>query len=674
MQRAFVIRPFGKKTDSAGKEIDFDKVDKDLITPALEALGMGGGTTGEIVEPGNIREDMFRLIIEADVVICDITVHNANVFYELGIRHALRKKRSILIKGTPVKDSTPFDILTDRYLSYEIDKPQRTLQRLVDMIRAALTSERETDSPIFKMLPALPEVDSETVHTVPQDFAEEVARASAAKSCGWLRLLAAEVQGRRFQWPAFRLIGQAQWAVGDYDGATATWALVRNNDPNDVAANLALANLYERQYRRDKKPELLTASNQAIARVLANARTSTSQRAEAFALEGRNTKTLWRLAFEELPDPATRRERAITPNLLKSYKSYRDAYLLDLNHFWSGLAALQVAAVAKSLSGDPAWEDIFETAREARFYAEEVQRQMEQLRASVGLAIQAALKRLPSGNERTWAEISRADLMFLNDKERPTRVKNTYVSAVPESDLFAWDATTSQLKLFARLGIRSDLANQVVNALDAKFKPPPAEPDLHLVIFAGHRIDAVGRTERRFPEASEPRARQLIRDRFKELKSASSRLQVLASAAPGSDILCHEICRELGISSTICLPMPVADFSGEVFRNHDAWRTRFLALVKDHAPLELSDRKGLPRWLEGTGINPWERGNRWVLEMALAGAPKVSLVALWDGKASGDGRGGTAHMVGIARESGTVDVTPIDARKLLIDVPIKPAS
>ena len=100
-QRAFVIRPFGTKKNSAGTEINFDEVHKKLIGPALGELGMIGGTTGDIVEPGNIREDMFALIIEADLIVCDISIHNANVFYELGIRHALRKARTVMIKGEP---------------------------------------------------------------------------------------------------------------------------------------------------------------------------------------------------------------------------------------------------------------------------------------------------------------------------------------------------------------------------------------------------------------------------------------------------------------------------------------------------------------------------------------------------------------------------------------------
>src|SRR5215204_2291235 len=123
MARAFVIRPFDKKKDGSGKELDFEWVHDELIGPALEVTNLGGGTTGEIVEAGNIREDMFALILEADVVVCDITVHNANVFYEVGIRHALRKKHTLMIKGAPTADPTPFDLLTDRYLPYHVDKP-----------------------------------------------------------------------------------------------------------------------------------------------------------------------------------------------------------------------------------------------------------------------------------------------------------------------------------------------------------------------------------------------------------------------------------------------------------------------------------------------------------------------------------------------------------------------
>ncbi|MGK7906922.1 MAG: hypothetical protein AB4040_06790 [Synechococcus sp.] len=85
--RVFIVRPFGTK-----EGIDFDHVQKESIEPALLQLGIAGGTTGEIVGQGNIRMDMFEQLLVADLVIADISIHNANVFYELGICHALQDR------------------------------------------------------------------------------------------------------------------------------------------------------------------------------------------------------------------------------------------------------------------------------------------------------------------------------------------------------------------------------------------------------------------------------------------------------------------------------------------------------------------------------------------------------------------------------------------------------
>jgi hypothetical protein len=47
------------------------------------------------------------------------------------------------------------------------------------------------------------------------------------------------------------------------------------------------------------------------------------------------------------------------------------------------------------------------------------------------------------------------------------------------------------------------------------------------------------------------------------------------------------------------------------------------------------------------------------------GAQKITLIALWDGKAIGNALGGTAQMVQPARKAGTVDIVRIDAGQLL---------
>ena len=94
MMNVFIVRPFGTKSG-----IDFDRIETDLIRPAMEQAGLTGGTTGQFIQQGNIRTDMFEQLLTADLVIADISIHNANVFYELGIRHALRDKRTFLIKS-----------------------------------------------------------------------------------------------------------------------------------------------------------------------------------------------------------------------------------------------------------------------------------------------------------------------------------------------------------------------------------------------------------------------------------------------------------------------------------------------------------------------------------------------------------------------------------------------
>src|ERR1700758_1510239 len=120
MTSVFIVRPFGKKVvsikDKDGKaasvEVDFEEIDSSLIQKALARNGLDGKTTGVIAQAGNIRLDMFQMLIAYDVVIADISIDNANAFYELGIRHGLRPNGTILIRfDTPGKD-VPFDLKT----------------------------------------------------------------------------------------------------------------------------------------------------------------------------------------------------------------------------------------------------------------------------------------------------------------------------------------------------------------------------------------------------------------------------------------------------------------------------------------------------------------------------------------------------------------------------------
>jgi hypothetical protein len=280
------------------------------------------------------------------------------------------------------------------------------------------------------------------------------------------------------------------------------------------------------------------------------------------------------------------------------------------------------------------------------------------------LAVKAALAQLPANHQdRVWAEMSPADVRFLIE-DRETRLVQAYKDAVSKSNRFVWNAAKGQLELFASLGIRAKLADEIIRQVETIFGTQKADVEPHIVVFAGHQVDETGRGEPRFPAGRESHARKLIRAKLERLKGEG--VSVLASAAPGSDILCHELCRELGIKSTICLPMPPDEYASRILRDLDTWRSRYLELARRLPLLQLSDRPGLPNWLSGDPpIDPWERGNQWVLEMAITIGAKVTLLVLWDGKDLSGKPGGTGHMVTIARQFGTVDLDRIDAQLLL---------
>jgi hypothetical protein len=672
MARAFVIRPFDKKADSKGRQIDFEEVHRTLIQPALLEAGLTGSTTGEIIDAGNVREDMFSLILGADLVVADISLHNANVFYELGMRHALRRRHTVLIREAGSADSPPFDLLTDRYLKYTLGSDESRRQ-LVEMIRSSLQATRETDSPVFKMLPTLPEAGRSSM--LPRDFQEEVQRARAAKSKGWLRLLAEDVRGSRFEWAALELIGKGQLDLQDLTGARDTWESIRAIHSDNAAADLALANVYERlsrdsSWRSDEAATFLALSDQAIDRVLASPGAS-GQRVEALALQGRNQKTRWRAEFSKVDPVTDRRCVAMNRPLRQSFEAYRNAFREDLNHFWSGLAALQMGTIFLELSrgDDTSWKTAFDDDDQADAYRRGVDHDVTAMRTIVAASVEGALLRMPANHpDRPWAAVSKADTLFLSVDNAP-RVIATYRDALTGQGPFVKDAARGQLLLFAQLAVRDQLAEKVIQMIDAQpaaSVPAPtngAPRPLLAVLFAGHRVDAPGRADPRFPASRAVQAKAAIVEALRKL-SAEYEVLGMASGASGGDILFHEACAELGIRSVLCLPFRMDRYAAEEFGTLDDWRSRFLVLSGKSEVRELSDCEALPRWLHGTQVDAWERGNRWTLQMALtSGARKVALLALWDGK-DGDARGGTAHMVRLARQAGTVDITILDATRL----------
>jgi hypothetical protein len=640
--RAFIIRPFGVKNG-----IDFDAIEQHLIAPALKAAGFTGRTTIDILRAGNIRTDMFQRLLTADLVIADLSIHNANVFYELGIRHALRDKRTFMLRSNV--DTFPFDLQTDRYFVYDHTRAGDSLPLLIEALLQTKHSEAQ-DSPVFKALPELEVQDRSRFLAVPLDFREEVARALANRQAGDLELLGAEVRGFEWESEGLRVVGRAQFNLKDFEGARATWEAVRELDTWDLEANLQLGTVYHRLGD-------LTRSDQALGRALGSKAMGCNSRAEASALMGRNAKERWKRDWRQFP-PEQRRQKALdSPYLEDSLKAYAGGFDEDLNHHYSGLNACAMLSIQLELASalPEIWARRFEDEPAAERELSSRRRRLEKLAAAVELSVQASLRQIERGRkEDRWARISQADLSCLTSK-KPSMVASEYKSALAEALEFPVGSVREQLELYEELRVLEDNVKAALEVIPVSKQSKAPEQTQHVLLFTGHRIDDPGRKEPRFPPDKEEAARQRIREAILAEQQVSGGIAYgIAGGASGGDILFHEVCGELGIPTHLYLAIPKEQFiSASVQSSGPRWVERFHRLYQALPVRMLGESDQLPRWLrEKPDYDIWQRNNLWELHNALAaGSSHVTLIALWNGK-TGDGPGGTEDMVRIAKSRG----------------------
>jgi tetratricopeptide (TPR) repeat protein len=354
--RAFIVRPFGIQ-----EGINFEEVERKLIAPALQNCGIEGRTTGEITRQGNIREDMFRLLVLSDIVIADVSIYNANVFYELGIRHALQARHTFLIRAEGTKDKYPFDLQTDRYFLYDSAEPANKLGAFLDALKATLAASGK-DSPVFRLLPRLQPHDRYALMIVPSDFQEEVERARTAGRAGDLRLLAEEARG--FEWGSggLRLVAEAQFGISAFAGAKETFEALRRLDPDDLEVNSRLGTIYQRLAESalnvETKLDCIAVSEQAIARVLESTKPPADydespkeaaerhrNRAEAYSLLGSNAKTRWLNQWRTGEADAHRAIALRSPHLAESIEHYLAGFAETLDCFYAGINALAMLKI-----------------------------------------------------------------------------------------------------------------------------------------------------------------------------------------------------------------------------------------------------------------------------------------------------------------------------------------
>jgi tetratricopeptide (TPR) repeat protein len=158
----FIVMPFGMKKDpGGGPDINFDTVFDQAIRPAVEAAGMEPIRADEERTGGIIHQAMFERLLLCEYAVADLTTANANVFYELGVRHAARPATTLSIFAS--QQRLPFDVNFLRALPYELAEGNKFGPEQAEKLRTALTTKLKdvrdlsirqaaADSPVFQLL------------------------------------------------------------------------------------------------------------------------------------------------------------------------------------------------------------------------------------------------------------------------------------------------------------------------------------------------------------------------------------------------------------------------------------------------------------------------------------------------------------------------------------------
>ncbi len=142
-KKCFVIMPFSGTTSCS--EDEWYDIFQNMIKPSVEESGFNYKCIRAEILIGNIIKHILDNLNRADVVIGDLTDRNPNVFYEIGVRHALRDK-TILI--TQRIDDIPFDLRQYSVIEYSWKTKNGKDDFKKKMHRVLTAIEKDTDGKI----------------------------------------------------------------------------------------------------------------------------------------------------------------------------------------------------------------------------------------------------------------------------------------------------------------------------------------------------------------------------------------------------------------------------------------------------------------------------------------------------------------------------------------------
>ena len=665
---AFVVMPFGTKKGADGSLYNFNAIYRDLIKPALEQAGFEAFRADEENTSGDILTDMFQELLLADMCLCDLSIDNANVFYEVGIRHAFRKRGVVHIQAG--RAYMPFDIFNVRTLPYHItDKgvpdPEylaKDIQTIARFVHDTWASDRDAvHSPIFNLLDGLEEPSRDALRTplatgywrAYTEWQERMDLAQRSKRVGDILLLAEEVTNPLLKEGALEQAGTALKGLGHHELALKQYRQgLEFNPDNQVFRREEVLSLN----RLNKVDDAIVKAEALIA--------DFPNDGESIAYLGRIYKQMWVDSWKHIDAPEQRLRAAFDSYhwLVKAIDTYMHGYRVDMNNTYPGINALTLAEMLVHLA------DRFGDATHPDPDIVAVRELLPELRGTLEFALETR-----AADERAdyWTLVSLAEFRVLN-AETVQQVARAYRKALTASrrTIFFLESSISQLEMLVSLDMRPEFVQEGLHILrdelgrinEVKGADAPSydkgaergDPG-RIILFTGYAVDSPREHGQHFIPAIEADVRKAILAKLDELKIGPNDRAVTAGMGCGSELLFIECCVERGIPVDAHMPVPEAAYVREfVSPGGESWVTRYYdmrnhPLVDEHYQL---DRVGPPP----KGDDLYLRNNRWALYNSLmCGVDRVWLIALWDGKTSGSSDRDARlvkHMVELMRETG----------------------
>jgi hypothetical protein len=181
--KCFLIMPYGNHADQAKKD-EWDAL-HELIKEVTASVSTPDGIQLQCIRgdhdlhPGEIVSGIVRDLVESPLAIAILTGHNANVFYELGVRHALSNRTILLAEN---ENEVPFDLRTQRMLLFstrDLAATQRLRKNLKNTLEAIIAEPSDQpDNPIRRYLSdqSKAELLSKPTLVRSDEFREEIIR------------------------------------------------------------------------------------------------------------------------------------------------------------------------------------------------------------------------------------------------------------------------------------------------------------------------------------------------------------------------------------------------------------------------------------------------------------------------------------------------------------------